>query len=85
MAAHPKNSDRLWLGGLLIIPLALALGSNSLPCAASMHSLVVWRMHEFQNNYDQAARAGIGEGKWTRAIAAFNATVLEKPKRRCTS
>lgn len=68
-----------------MIPLALVLGSNSLPCASSIHSLVVWRVHEFQNNYHQAARAGVGDGKWTRAMIAFNATVLEKPKRRCAS
>jgi hypothetical protein len=85
MAGNPKNSDRLWLGGLLVIPLALVLTSGSFRCAFSAHSPVVWRVHEFRNNYDQAKRSGIGDGKWTRAMIAFNATVLEQPKKRCTS
>lgn len=85
MAANPKNLDRLWLSGLLVIPLAFALNSSSLQCAFSAHSPVVWRIHEFRSNYDQATRAGIGDGRWTRAMIAFNATMLEQPKKRCAS
>jgi hypothetical protein len=85
MAAHPKNSDRVWICRILVFPLALVMGSGSFPCMFSAHSLAVLRVHEFLDNYDQAKREGIGDGKWTRAMIAFNATVLEKPKKRCTS
>jgi hypothetical protein len=85
MAAHPKHSDRVWIGGVLLIPLALVFASGSLRCQFSADSPIVWRFHEFRSNYDQAERAGLSGGKWTRAMIAFDATVLERPKKRCTS
>jgi hypothetical protein len=72
------------IGGALLIPLALMLSSGSLSCQFSSHSPVVTRYHAFRQNYEQARRAGIGNGKWTRAMVAFNATLLQQPVRRCS-